>query len=136
MWFDVGKIKKAFPDHSDHISVGIMKQIPELMNNPIAITEYKGADDTINNTASYVAIEKDTASISKADLLTTSAPENDRIFITTILQNALAVKYNQMITDSGRVSKNENGLKSKDDTIYDDDFEQAWWDSVAGTLET
>lgn len=26
----------------------------------------------------------------------------------------------------------QGGLKSKDDTIYDDDFEQAWWDSVAG----
>ncbi len=40
------------------------------------------------------------------------------------------------ISDNGNESDIENGLKSKDDTIYDDDFEQAWWDSVAGTLET
>ncbi len=42
----------------------------------------------------------------------------------------------QKISDSGNAADIENGLKSKDDTIYDDDFEQAWWDSVAGTLET
>ena len=56
MWFDVGKIKKAFSDHSDHITAGIMKQIPQLMNNPIAITEYKGADGSINNTVNVYGI--------------------------------------------------------------------------------
>lgn len=42
------------------------------------------------------------------------------------------VSYEIKYPDSGNDSEFENGLKSKDDTIYDDDFEQAWWDSVAG----
>ncbi len=74
------------------------------------------------------AIEKDTASISKADLLTTSAPENDHIFITTILQNALAVKYGKKILYSGKISGDTNTRYSKDDTIYDIDEDELWSD--------
>lgn len=65
-----------------------------------------------------VAIEKDTANITKADLLTTSAPEDDHIFITMILQNALAVKYRKILNELDP-ENNPNARKSKDDTIYD-----------------
>lgn len=41
-----------------------------------------------------VAIEKEASEISQADLLTTGADEsNEHLFVTSILQNALAVKY-------------------------------------------
>lgn len=41
-----------------------------------------------------VAVEKEASAVSQADLLTTGADENgERLFITSILQNALAVKY-------------------------------------------
>lgn len=50
MWFDVGKIKKSFGKHGDHLTKSIMKQIPDLLNDPVAITEYKGPEGNINNT--------------------------------------------------------------------------------------
>ena len=50
MWFDVGKIRKDFDKHSDHFSKEILKDIPALLNNPIAITEYRGPKGNINNT--------------------------------------------------------------------------------------
>lgn len=40
MYFDVGKIKKALSDHSDHLSSSILKAIPNMLNNPVVITEY------------------------------------------------------------------------------------------------
>ena len=56
MWFDVGKIKKAMNKHDDHLTVTILKQIPQLLSNPIAITEYKGPDGDIHNTATVYGL--------------------------------------------------------------------------------
>lgn len=56
MWFDVGKIKKSFGKHGDHLTREILKQIPELLNDPIAITEYRGQDGQINNTANVFGL--------------------------------------------------------------------------------
>lgn len=48
-----------------------------------------------------VALEKEASDISQADLLTTGADEtNEHLFMTSILQNALAVKYNKKQTTS------------------------------------
>ena len=41
LYFDISKIKKEFEKHDDHISKDILKQIPQLLAHPIAITEYK-----------------------------------------------------------------------------------------------
>ena len=46
LYFDVSKIKKAMVDHGDHLSTDILKQIPELLKNPIAIVEYKPGEGT------------------------------------------------------------------------------------------
>lgn len=56
MWFDVGKIKKSFDKHRDHLTREILKQIPELLNDPIAITEYRGQDGQTNNTANVFGL--------------------------------------------------------------------------------
>ncbi|MBQ2743389.1 MAG: hypothetical protein IJF32_11375, partial [Oscillospiraceae bacterium] len=48
LFFDVGKIKKAMSEHSDHLSEDVLKKIPELLQNPIVITEYTGAVNTVN----------------------------------------------------------------------------------------
>ncbi len=50
MYFDVGKIRKAMEVHDDHLTAGVMKGIPDLLNDPIVITEYTGPDGTIKNT--------------------------------------------------------------------------------------
>lgn len=48
-----------------------------------------------------VALEKEASDISQADLLTTGADEtSEHLFMTSILQNALAVKYNKKQTTS------------------------------------
>ena len=52
MYFDVGKIKNAMEDHSDHLTVAELKNIPYLLENPIVIVEYKGPDGDIKNTIS------------------------------------------------------------------------------------
>ena len=51
-------------------------------------------------------------------MLTTSAPENDRIFVAIILQNALAVKYGKILNELDP-GNNLNARKSMDDAIYD-----------------
>lgn len=56
MWFDVGKIKKSMDNHSDHLTHTILKQIPKLLNDPIAITEYRGPKGDINNTVTVYGI--------------------------------------------------------------------------------
>ena len=48
MYFDVGKIRKAMADHGDHLSSAVLKDIPDLLNDPIVIAEYKGAKNTVN----------------------------------------------------------------------------------------
>lgn len=48
MYFDVGKIKKAMNEHGDHLSKTILKSIPDLLNEPIVIAEYTGAENTVN----------------------------------------------------------------------------------------
>ena len=50
MWFDVGKIKKSFGKHGDHLTKTVLKEIPNLLNDPIAITEYRGPEGNIDNT--------------------------------------------------------------------------------------
>lgn len=49
MYFDVGKIKKAMEKHGDHLSPAVLKKIPELLNNPVVITEYTGPNGDIKN---------------------------------------------------------------------------------------
>ena len=49
LYFDVSKLRKAMDDHNDHLSEDILKKIPELLQNPIAIVEYKPGTGT--NTA-------------------------------------------------------------------------------------
>ena len=56
MWFDVGKIKKSFGKHGDHLTRQILKQIPDVLNDPIAITEYRGADGTVRNTVNVFGL--------------------------------------------------------------------------------
>lgn len=46
LYFDVSKIKDEMEKHEDHLSTDIMKKIPQLLDNPIAITEYKPGQDT------------------------------------------------------------------------------------------
>ena len=50
MYFDVGKIRKAMGKHADHLLPGILKGIPDLLNDPIVITEYRGPKGDIDNT--------------------------------------------------------------------------------------
>ena len=40
MYFDVGKRRKEMEKHADHIDPKIIKGVPDLLNDPIAITEY------------------------------------------------------------------------------------------------
>ena len=46
MYFDVGKIKKVMREHGDHLTENIMQQIPDLLSNPIVITQY--SENTIS----------------------------------------------------------------------------------------
>lgn len=46
LYFDVSKIRKEMEKHSDHLSPDIMKKIPELLNEPIVITEYNPGKNT------------------------------------------------------------------------------------------
>lgn len=48
LYFDVGKIKKALDKHGDHLSASVLKQIPELLADPVVIAEYSGASNTVN----------------------------------------------------------------------------------------
>lgn len=50
MYFDVGKIQKAMQDHKDHLTPSVLKQIPDLLNDPIVITEYRGPEGNTRNT--------------------------------------------------------------------------------------
>jgi len=50
MYFDVGKIRTAMGKHADHLLPGILKGIPDLLNDPIVITEYRGPKGDIDNT--------------------------------------------------------------------------------------
>lgn len=50
MYFDVGKIRKSMGDHADHLTPTKLKEIPDLLNDPIVITEYKGPKGDIKNT--------------------------------------------------------------------------------------
>lgn len=50
MYFDVSKINKAMSDHHDHLQPDIMKRIPDMLNDPIVITEYKGEKGDVKNT--------------------------------------------------------------------------------------
>ena len=52
MYFDVGKIRKSMGNHSDHLTREILKQIPDLLNDPIVITEFQGPNGNIKNTVS------------------------------------------------------------------------------------
>ncbi len=46
LYFDVSKLQQAMSEHSDHLSVDRLKEIPIVLNNPIAITKY--SDNTVN----------------------------------------------------------------------------------------
>lgn len=48
MFFDVGKIRKSMGDHQDHLTSNVLKQIPDLLNDPIVIAEYTRAKNTVN----------------------------------------------------------------------------------------
>ena len=48
MFFDVSKIKKTLTKHGIQLSISDLKKIPELLSDPIAITEYEGARNTVN----------------------------------------------------------------------------------------
>lgn len=48
MFFDVGKIRKALDKHGDHLSADVIKRLPDMLADPIVITEYKGASNTVN----------------------------------------------------------------------------------------
>lgn len=50
LYFDVSKIKKEMEAHGDHLSEEILKGIPDLLNDPITLTEY--APGTGSNTVS------------------------------------------------------------------------------------
>ena len=41
LYFDVSKIKGALENHNDHLTPDILRQIPKLLSNPIAITEFR-----------------------------------------------------------------------------------------------
>ena len=41
LYFDVSKIYKEMEKHGDHVDRAILKQIPDLLNDPIVITEYE-----------------------------------------------------------------------------------------------
>ena len=48
MYFDVGKIRKQMSKHSDHITEAVLRGIPDLLNDPIAITEYSKEANTVS----------------------------------------------------------------------------------------
>lgn len=41
LYFDVSKIKGVLENHNDHLTPDILRQIPKLLSNPIAITEFR-----------------------------------------------------------------------------------------------
>ncbi len=41
LYFDVSKVLKSLGEHGDHLSKELIKAVPKVLNNPIAITEYK-----------------------------------------------------------------------------------------------
>ena len=41
LYFDVSKIQSEMAKHSDHLSVSVLKKIPQLLDRPVVITEYK-----------------------------------------------------------------------------------------------
>ncbi len=50
MYFDIGKIRKSMSNHGDHLTAEVLKGIPDLLNDPIVITEYTGPDGKVKNT--------------------------------------------------------------------------------------
>lgn len=46
MYFDVSKIQKAMDEHGDHLDKDVLKKIPDLLNEPIVIVEYKPGENT------------------------------------------------------------------------------------------
>ena len=46
LYFDVSKLRSSLADHADHLSPDILKQIPKLLKNPIAIVEYRPGKGT------------------------------------------------------------------------------------------
>lgn len=47
IYFDKSKIVKSLDEHSDHITKEVLKQIPQILNEPMVITE-ANADNTVN----------------------------------------------------------------------------------------
>ncbi|MBR6806774.1 MAG: hypothetical protein IKM46_00185 [Clostridia bacterium] len=45
--FDVDKLKRNMSDHGDYLTVDLLKAIPEIIANPIAISEYS-AENTVS----------------------------------------------------------------------------------------
>lgn len=50
LYYDVGKIKKTLEKHGDHIDENVLKNIPDILNDPIVITEFTGSDGSVRNT--------------------------------------------------------------------------------------
>lgn len=46
LYFDVSKIKVGMTKHGDHLSAAILKQIPQMLNEPIVIVEYRPGMNT------------------------------------------------------------------------------------------
>ena len=46
LYFDVSKLRDSMADHADHLSPDVLKQIPQLLKNPIAIVEYRPGQGT------------------------------------------------------------------------------------------
>ena len=47
MRYDVSKLKKNMADHGDYLTIELLKAIPDIIANPVAIAEYS-AENTVN----------------------------------------------------------------------------------------
>ena len=48
VFYDISKIRKTMDKHGNQLSIRELKQIPALLGDPIVITEYEGAPNTVN----------------------------------------------------------------------------------------
>ncbi len=83
-----------------------------------------------------VAIEKEASEISQDDLLTTGSHEsNENLFVTSILQNALVVKYQNMLSNKKNDGSDELYSLDDDSDEYSDRVLMGSLFSGGGTLE-
>lgn len=111
MWFDVGKIIKELSSHEDHLTTTILKQIPEMLNDPVSIAEYRGPKGDIENTATvYGIVLPDGKSPVAVGIMMVKARNGD-LLINKI--RTVHARTNARITDDNILYLNEDKKRTR-----------------------